>query len=155
MYLGGMMSAHSSGESLDFNNLNGTDLDSATRQSFRVSIGERNDCFVKIEQTKYILVDISANGVSFYTKSGKKFPIGTVLSGCELTLNKESIKDLKGRIVHNSSEPVHHEHDIETEWLCGMLWDDNQYDKEELIELNFESLKKDILSKNVPDDIGE
>jgi c-di-GMP-binding flagellar brake protein YcgR len=150
-----MMSAHSSGESLDFNNLNGTDLEPAARQFFRVSIDERNDCFVKIEQTKYRLVDMSVNGVSFYTKSGKKFPIGTVLSGCELTLNNESIKGLKGRIVHNSSEPVHHDHNIETEWLCGMIWDDNQHDKKELIELNFEFLKKGILSENVPDDIGE
>ena len=148
------MSGHSSGESLDFNNLDGTDLDSATRQFFRVSIDKNNKYFVKIKQKKYSLADVSINGVSFFVKSGTEFPIGTILSDCELTFNKDSIKGLKGKIVHNSSESVNSNHDIETQWLCGMLWEDFSADKEELLVSGFAILKKDILSKNDVSDMG-
>ncbi len=142
------MSEHSSGESLDFNNLDGTDLDSATRQFFRISIDKNNDYFVKIKQKKYSLADVSINGVSFFVKSGTEFPIGTILSDCELIFNKESIKGLKGKIVHNSSEPVKSNHTVETQWLCGMLWEDIGGETEERLVSGFEILKKDILSKN-------
>jgi len=107
------MSGHSSGDSLDLYNLESSDSNSATRQFFRVSIGKSGKRFVKIDQKKYSLVDISANGVSFSTSSGMEFPIGTVVSGCELDLGKDSINSLNGKIVHNSSETINSDSDIE------------------------------------------
>ena len=149
------MSGHSSGDSLDFNNLEGSDLNSATRQSFRVSIGENEKYFVKIDKKKYFLVDVSVNGVSFYANSGMEFPIGTIVSGCELKSNKDSINDLKGKIVHNSSEPGNGSPNIENKWLCGMLWEDLNPVKEEFLLSCFDNLKKDSLAKNDISDMGE
>ena len=100
-------------------------------------------------------MDVSVNGVSFYANSGKEFPIGTIVSGCELKFNKNSIKALKGKIVHNSSESVDDDHNIETKWLCGMLWEDVDSEKEELLLSGFETLKKDILAKNDVSDMDE
>ena len=137
------------GDSLDFYNLEGSDLNSATRQFFRVSIGENEKYFVKIDKKKYSLVDVSVNGVSFYVDSGKKFPIGTIVSGCILELYEILIKGLNGKVVHNSSEPVNSDHDIETKWLCGLIWDDLDAEKEVLITSGFEILKKDILVKSL------
>jgi len=149
------MGGSSSGDSLDFNNLEGSDLNSATRQFFRVSIGENKNYFIDIEQNKYSLVDVSANGVSFYANSGAEFPIGTVISGCRLQFNKDSINNLKGKIVHNSSEPVNGEHHIGSHWLCGMLWENLEADKEEVLLSCFKTLKKDILTKEDLGDVGE
>ena len=137
------------GDSLDFYNLEGSDLNSATRQSFRVLIGENEKYFVKIDQKKYSLADVSINGVSFYVDSGKKFPIGTIISGCALELDGDLIKDLNGKIVHNSSESVNSDHDIETKWLCGLIWDNLDSEKEALITSGFGTLKKDVLIKNL------
>ena len=142
------MSGHSSEDSLDFYNLEGSDLNSATRQFFRVSISRNDKYFVEIDQKKYSLVDVSISGVSFYANSGKEFPIGTIVSGCELKFNKHSINGLKGKIVHNSSESVNNDHNIGTQWLCGMLWEDVGSKKEKLLLSGFEILKKDILAKN-------
>ncbi|MCK5312890.1 MAG: hypothetical protein KAJ62_12310 [Desulfobacteraceae bacterium] len=149
------MSGHSSGDSLDFNDLEGSDSNSATRQFFRVSIGENEKYFLRIDKKKYSLVDVSINGVSFYVHSGMEFPIGTIVSGCELKSNKDSIKDLKGKIVHNSSEPISRGDNIENKWLCGMLWEDLDPGKEELLLSCFEILKKDVLTKNDVSDMGE
>jgi c-di-GMP-binding flagellar brake protein YcgR len=149
------MSGDSSGDSLDFNNLEGSDLNSATRQFFRVSIGENENYFVKIDEKKYSLVDVSANGVSFFANSGKEFPIGSVLAGCELKFDKESINGLNGKIVHNSSEPVNGDHDTENKWLCGMLWENLDSCKGELLLSGFEILKKDVLANNDVSDMGE
>ncbi len=100
------------GDSLGFYNLEGSDLNSAARQFFRVSIGGNEKYFVKIDQKKYSLVDVSVNGVSFYVNSGTEFPIGT-------------------------------------KWLCGLIWDNLGSEKEKLIASGFETLKKDILVKNL------
>ncbi len=136
------------GDSLDFYNLEGSDLNSATRQFFRVSIGENDKYFVKINQKKYSLVDVSINGVSFYVNSGTEFPIGTIVFGCELKLNQVLIKGLECKVVHNSSEPVNDDHNIGNRWLCGLIWNNLGSEKEELIASGFEVLKKDILVKN-------
>lgn len=136
-------------DSLDFYNLEGSDLNSATRQFFRVSVDENEKYFVRIDQKKYSLVDVSVNGVSFYVDSGKKFPIGTIISRCELKLNKDLMKGLKGKVVHNSSELVNNDHNIETKWLCGLIWNDLGSEKEKLIKSGFEILKKNILVKNL------
>ncbi|MCK5100848.1 MAG: hypothetical protein KAR45_22250 [Desulfobacteraceae bacterium] len=149
------MSGHSSEDSLDIYNLEGSDLNSATRQFFRVSISNNDKYFVEIDQKKYPLVDASVNGVSFYANSGKEFPIGTIVSGCELELNKNSINDLTGKIVHNSSESVNKDHNIGTQWLCGMLWEDVNSEKEELLLSGFETLKKDVLAKNDAGDMDK
>ncbi|MCP3898666.1 MAG: PilZ domain-containing protein [Desulfobacteraceae bacterium] len=132
-------------ESLDFYDLEGSDLNSATRQFFRVSVDGYEKYYVKIDQKNYSLVDISVNGVCFYVDSGKKFPIGTIISGCNLNLNRDSISDLKGRVIHNSSESVNSDHDIGTKWLCGLIWNNLSSKKGKLIESSFEVLKKDIL----------
>jgi c-di-GMP-binding flagellar brake protein YcgR len=137
------------GDSLDFYNLEGSDLNSATRQFFRVLIGENDKCFVKINQKKYSLVDVSINGVSINVNSGTEFPIGTLVAGCQLELNQELIKDLECKVVHNSSEPVNDDHNIGNRWLCGLIWNNLGSGKEELIVSNFEILKKDILVKNL------
>jgi len=142
------MSGHSSGDSLDLYNLESSDSNSATRQFFRVSIGKSGKRFVKIDQKKYSLVDISANGVSFSTSSGMEFPIGTVVSGCELDLGKDSINSLNGKIVHNSSETINSDSDIEKKWLCGLIWDGLDSEKEKLLTSAFETLKKDVFAKS-------
>lgn len=136
-------------DSLEFYNLEGSDLNSATRQFFRVSVYENEKYFVKIGKKKYSLVDVSVNGMSFYVDFGKKFPIGTIIPGCELKLNKDLIKGLKGKVVHNSSESVNNDHDIGTKWLCGLIWNELGSEKEKLIASGFEILKKDILVKNL------
>jgi len=64
------------GDSLVFYNLEGSDLNSATRQFFRVSFGGNEKYFVKINKKKYSFVDVSVNGVSFYVNSGTEFSIG-------------------------------------------------------------------------------
>ncbi len=143
------------GHSLDFYNLEESDLDSAARQFFRVSICENDKYFVKVDQKKHLLVDLSVNGMCFLVDSGKEFPIGTIMSGCELVLNEDSIKCLKGKVVHNSSESVDSDHDMTTQWLCGVTWSDLDSKKEELIESVVKVLKKRNLSENNISDIGE
>jgi hypothetical protein len=149
------MSGHSGKDSLDFYNLEGSDLNSATRQSFRVSISRNDKYCVEIDQNKYPLVDASVNGVSFYANSGKEFPIGTIVSGCKLTFDKNSINTLKGKIVHNSSEPADNDQNIGNQWLCGVLWEGVDSDKEKLLLSGFETLKKDILDRNDVRDMDE
>ncbi len=146
------MGGYSSSDSLDFYDLEGSDLDSATRQFFRVAIGETGKYFIQIDGKKYSIADISVNGVSFFTDSGKQFPIGTTVAGCELDLGKEAIYSLNGKIVHNSSEVVNSDLDIEKKWLCGLIWDDIGSKKEKMITSAFETLRKDVFAKSDMDE---
>jgi len=136
-------------DSLDFYDLEGSDLNSATRQFFRVSIGGNEKYFVEIDHKKYPLADISVNGASFFVDSGTTFPIGTMISGCVLGLNKNRIDNLKGKVIHNSSELVDNDHDLESKWLCGLLWENLSSENREVIISGVEILKKDILVKNL------
>ncbi len=87
----------------------------AIRQSFRVPVEHQDNMNVMIDDSAYLVTDISPEGVNIVNKGQKPFTIGKLLENCELNIHDSRIKDLAARIVHCSCSP-------DKNWNIGIQW---------------------------------
>ncbi len=128
-------------ESIEFHSIDDSEVGSAIRKAFRVSVEEKKNYSVTIDSRKYPLADIGIKGVSFYINSAAEFPVGKVVSGLDLQLGSEHIQNLKGKVAHVSA-------DGEKQWLCGLIWLNLKADKKKVLSSVIQSLKEEVLDKN-------
>lgn len=107
------------------------------RRSYRVPMEAREDFFVAIAGESYLLQDISAQGVGFSIEPDNYFPVGKVLSPCDLNLGTTQIMGLGAEVIHNSFGRL-------DKWVCGVRWLALRPDDERKIESVLQILKKEL-----------
>ncbi len=88
------------------------DLRKVFRQSFRVPIDENDDVTVRINNQRFNVINISAQGIGIHLKAAEIFCVGDILDAIELNLNGEKL-GLKGKVCHITPHSPGH-------YLCGM-----------------------------------
>lgn len=110
-----------------------------TRNIFRIPTEAMGKIFLVIRGSKYKVVDISQGGIGISLEDNSVFTINETVENCELHIFEHLLKNLKGRIIHVTSEETKPKH-------CGIQWAD--LDKQSLNQLSEITLKmKDKLLK--------
>ncbi len=136
------MEEQSSKEFIEFEEINDEfGSEAVVRKSFRIPVAGKAGFTLINEGQTYPVANISASGLGVLTNPDSTLFLGQILNDCELILLKESIKGLKGEIVHCSP-------DISGMRMCGIRWlnsDENDFTKIKSVLL---TLKKELFGKN-------
>jgi len=110
-------------QSIEFDNAE-TDpnLPEIVRKNFRVPVENAQDVWVKIQDGRYDILDISPGGIRIPVEEQNRFVNGQVLPMCELHLFGLCLEHLTGRVIHVSPGDKHL-------WHCGIEWTGIDTDK--------------------------
>ena len=90
-------------DSIDFQPLpDALSDETPVRQSFRVPVSDKENILAIINGQTYRVANISESGIAIHADSCLEFESGQILSGTELWLGTERLKDLTGIVVHCS-----------------------------------------------------
>ncbi len=92
-----------------------------TRKDYRLKLKDQIDFSVVIDGKSYPLIDASESGVCIAIDGEAPFNEDDELAQCSIVLNEQHFNDLKGEVVHKSTNG-------EGNWICGVQW--TEVDKE-------------------------
>ncbi len=79
-------------------------LSEIVRKSFRIPIEDKESGWVIINGDRYPVLDICLGGIGIALENDSVFIIEQELSNCELTIFNVVVKNLKGQIVHLTTD---------------------------------------------------
>ncbi|HCY84957.1 MAG TPA: hypothetical protein DHV36_07455 [Desulfobacteraceae bacterium] len=90
-------------DSIDFQPLpDAVSNETPVRKSFRVPVSHKENILAIIDGHTYQVANISKTGIAIHADSCLEFDAGQILSGTELLLGTQRLKELTGKVIHCS-----------------------------------------------------